>query len=505
MINNLYYGSDDVDIDCFRNASFKFDTDVLATFLRRIYNGFDTSKDVEPTMWREILRIINEATVDGLVKGNYDTNIDKTFLQKLAHSNEVFSAFKVHNMGVDMAKKMRTDDGKLKPFSEWKKDIKGIASHYCGAWLQTEYNTATLRAKFAAEWKQYEADADIMPNLRWMPTTSANPEEEHKEYWMKRLTLPVEHSFWNSHFPGDHWNCKCSLEQTDEQATLDLAKRIRKVEAQDGLKRNPGKTGEMFDESHPYIASLDKEEQRKVLAALEKQKRIDELAKTLPDNISREDRYAIAENRYNIEQILGVKQGKPMTIEEADKQSANPNYGKSKGFQINCSACTSCYTLREWGFNIVAGENTETSKIHEFSREKNTKLWYTLWRNPDGTPVSFESAKKWAAQKYYRETLSTKMYREFYEEKTKDPGTYIVSLAWSARSGHVTILKRFPNGGLVRIEPQRDNSKGSKNDWDDFDFMCKKSFHGRIHESRGILRVDDKLFDEGYLSMFEVP
>lgn len=252
MINNLYYGSDNADIDRFRNASFKFDTDVLATFLRRIYNGFDTSSDVEPTMWREILRIINEATVDGLVQGNYDTNIDKTFLEKLAHSNEVFSAFKVHNMGVDMAKKMRTEDGKLKPFSEWKKDIKSIASHYCGAWLQTEYNTATLRAKFAAEWKQYEADADIMPNLRWMPTTSANPEEEHKGYWMNRLTLPVGDKFWDKHHPGDHWNCKCSLEQTDEPANPDVLSHIPDVKAQKGLAANPGKTGEIFDRSHPY-------------------------------------------------------------------------------------------------------------------------------------------------------------------------------------------------------------------------------------------------------------
>lgn len=253
MINNLYYGSDNADIDRFRNASFKFDTDVLATFLRRIYNGFDTSNDVEPTMWREILRIINEATVDGLVQGNYDTNIDKTFLEKLAHSNEVFSAFKVHDMGVDMAKKMRTDEGKLKPFSEWKKDIKSIASHYCGAWLQTEYSTATLRAKFAAEWKQYEADADIMPNLRWMPTTSANPEEEHKEYWMNRLTLPVGDKFWDKHHPGDHWNCKCSLEQTDEPANPDVLSHIPDVKPQKGLAANPGKTGEMFDKEHPYF------------------------------------------------------------------------------------------------------------------------------------------------------------------------------------------------------------------------------------------------------------
>ena len=155
-------------------------------------------------------------------------------------------------MGVDMAKKMRTDEGKLKPFSEWKKDIKSIASQYCGAWQQTEYNTATLRAKFAAEWKQYEADADIMPNLRWMPTTSANPEEEHKVYWMNRLTLPVGDKFWDKHHPGDHWNCKCSLEQTDEPANPDVLSHIPDVKAQKGLAANPGKTGEMFDRKHPY-------------------------------------------------------------------------------------------------------------------------------------------------------------------------------------------------------------------------------------------------------------
>jgi hypothetical protein len=157
-------------------------------------------------------------------------------------------------MGVDMAKKMRTDEGKLKPFSEWKKDIKSIASHYCGAWLQTEYNTATLRAKFAAEWKQYEADVDIMPNLRWMPTTSANPEEEHKVYWMNRLTLSVGDKFWDKHHPGDHWNCKCSLEQTDEPANPDVLSHIPDVKPQKGLAANPGKTGEMFDQQHPYFA-----------------------------------------------------------------------------------------------------------------------------------------------------------------------------------------------------------------------------------------------------------
>ena len=69
---------------------------------------------------------------------------------------------------------------------------------------------------------------------------------------MNRLTLPVGDKFWDKHHPGDHWNCKCSLEQTDDPANPDVLSHIPDVKPQKGLAANPGKTGEMFDRSHPY-------------------------------------------------------------------------------------------------------------------------------------------------------------------------------------------------------------------------------------------------------------
>ena len=47
-----------------------------STFMRKIYKGFDTRHNIEPTMWREILRIINEATVDGLSQGKVPVHED---------------------------------------------------------------------------------------------------------------------------------------------------------------------------------------------------------------------------------------------------------------------------------------------------------------------------------------------------------------------------------------------------------------------------------------------
>lgn len=131
---------------------------MLQQYLRAIYNGFDTSRAVEPTMWREVLRVLNEATVSGLLQSSVPTHRD-SFLAALRHSNEVFAAFKVHSMSERMAARLLNPDGTLKPFRQWADDVKSISSHYVGAWLRTEYDTALIRAHNAADWQQFIRDA----------------------------------------------------------------------------------------------------------------------------------------------------------------------------------------------------------------------------------------------------------------------------------------------------------------------------------------------------------
>lgn len=205
-------------------------------------------------MWRELTKIMNDATAKGLSKGEFSIDHNRSFLDAVKHANEVFAAFKTHAMGKSMASKLLDDNGKLKPFDKWMKDISSISSHHVGSWLKTEYNTAVLRAHNAADWRSFIENKDIMPNLRWMPTTSPDAEAVHRGYWEKKLTLPVEHSFWNKHHPGDRWNCKCSLESTDDPASPDDVLDDLPIEpAQRGLENNPGKDGKMFNDTHPYF------------------------------------------------------------------------------------------------------------------------------------------------------------------------------------------------------------------------------------------------------------
>ena len=221
--------------------------------MHRVYDGFDTASSVETTMWQEVLRIINEATVEGLAEADVPPTHDQLFYQQLRHSNEVFSAFKVHTMGREMAAKLLDESGHLKPFAQWARDVSGITSHQVGEWLRTEYDTAVLRAHAAADWQEFERNKDVMPNLRWMPTTSPTPEGSHRKYWEAGLTLPVDDPFWNQHHPGDRWNCKCSLEATDDPVV-----RLPGMEPeppQRGLENNPGKDGHTFNDTHPYFPS----------------------------------------------------------------------------------------------------------------------------------------------------------------------------------------------------------------------------------------------------------
>ena len=228
--------------------------DLLGDFLHTIYEGFDTSDEIEPKMWRALQRTMNEAAAEGLARGEYQPRHNDRFLDAMRHGNEVFAAFKVHAMGKAMADKLCDANGNIKPFEQWSNDVRTIASHHTGAWLRTEYNTAVLRAHAAADWQEFVENRDIFPNLRWMPTTSPDAEASHRSYWEKKLTLPIEHPFWEKHHPQDRWNCKCMLEATDDPATpADVVEDMPAPQPQRGLDNNPGKDGHLINDTHPYF------------------------------------------------------------------------------------------------------------------------------------------------------------------------------------------------------------------------------------------------------------
>ena len=233
------------------SAGFEFSDEVLRRALLHIYSkDFHPATEIEANLFCEIWATMNKAAREGFGQSKA-ADPDEDFRAAILRNNAVFSAFKVHRMQNDMARLLLDSNGNLKPFEQWMKEVMPIASHQCGTWLRTEYDTAVLRAHLAADWRQFEREKDVLPNLRWMPSTSIHPGADHRVFW--NTVRPIDDPFWDEHRPGDRWNCKCGLSSTDDPATP-VPESDPKDKPQPGLENNPGKDGKLFSDKHPYIA-----------------------------------------------------------------------------------------------------------------------------------------------------------------------------------------------------------------------------------------------------------
>lgn len=96
--------------------------------------------------------------------------------------------------------------------------------------------------------------------------------------------------------------------------------------------------------------------------------------------------------------------------------------------------------------------------------------------------------------------MTEKRYREYFNECCKEKGVYILTIGWRGGGGHATILQRMKDGTLAYIEPQEyDEKKGAARSIDE---LCKSGATRPI-TTRGILRVDNKIFNTKFISIFD--
>lgn len=233
-------------------AGFVFDQTLLNAALERIYKGeINPQTEIEENLFEAFRQVLNEA-VDQAFPGITVSDLDYDFYEELRSNNDVFAAFKTHKMQNEIAAELLDGDGVLKSFSQWRKDVESIVDHHTEHYLRVEYDTAVIRAHHAAEWRQFEREREILPRLKWIPSTSVTPRESHMVFWNR--VFEMNDPILNIHRPGDEWGCKCGLSATDEPAT-DNSGVAGKGSAHDpGLGGNPGITGKIFSVDHPYIA-----------------------------------------------------------------------------------------------------------------------------------------------------------------------------------------------------------------------------------------------------------
>lgn len=188
---------------------------------------------ISPILYESYSENLRKA-VDQVFKRDSETGLS----DRLRANVSRFAAYKALNATREVQQKLGED------IDEAKRVIRTYNRYQA-----TEYNTTVSRSRTAKQFEQFN-DPDslrLFPNLRWLPSRSVNPREQHTIFY--NLVWAKDDDFWNENTPGSLWNCKCDWEETNDPVTQGNPKGNKSAK---GLCGNPAKTGEVFTEDHPY-------------------------------------------------------------------------------------------------------------------------------------------------------------------------------------------------------------------------------------------------------------
>ncbi len=234
-----------------------FDDAVFENAANVVYEngGFDLSliqDSAARAVIAETFRVLDTAIDSGLPH-----EVPATLRYALENNAFIFSGFKAFHALREVGLSMITEKGEIKPFNDFLEDVRKINATYNHNYLYAEYNHALGASQMAAKWHEFEQDGDRY-NLQYRTAGDDRVREEHS--LLHGTTLPPSDPFWDSYFPPNGWNCRCTTVQVRKNkyptSDPDLAMK-RGENCTDGLKRaifryNPGKTMDLFPPKHPY-------------------------------------------------------------------------------------------------------------------------------------------------------------------------------------------------------------------------------------------------------------
>lgn len=256
-IDMLYYDGEEMPEAA---VSFPLLQKVRERILKRFRSEeFNYRKDIDPDLFGHTFETLDKGLRDTFGTPAWGTP-DRDFLEYASKNLAVFSGFKTLQQQKELHNLLFDKNGNMKSFDQFRKDTAKVLDKYNQNWLRTEYNTLVARARFASDWKKFERDKDLYPNLKWLPSSSIDKRDGHKLFYNR--VWPIDDPFWNTNYPGNLWNCKCGIKSTSEGAAP--AKRHNHSKPSPGLDENPGKTGVMFSKEHPYIKNATKRDRKVV-------------------------------------------------------------------------------------------------------------------------------------------------------------------------------------------------------------------------------------------------
>lgn len=205
-----------------------------------------------------------EAFSEAIDFGVKDNVIPPAMKMYLKNNTFIFSGFKTHQQLDRVSRLLHDDDGHVKPFNRFLKDVHSIDRKYNRTYLQAEYNFAVASAQAAGKWHEFAEYADRY-YLQYRTAKDERVREEHAI--LDGITLPMDDPFWDEYYVPLGWNCRCQVVQVSKKRyepsnpseALARGRAATYKPNADGVNKaaifrfNPGKEQRIFPKKHPYF------------------------------------------------------------------------------------------------------------------------------------------------------------------------------------------------------------------------------------------------------------
>lgn len=194
----------------------------------------------------------------GILDGSFEkVEMSDLMRERLTRSDYIFSGMKAFHEMNEAFPSLLDENGERKPFEKFLNDVRKLDETYNAHYLHAEYNFVHASAQMAAKWEEFEEDGDRY-YLQYRTQHDDKVRPEHAA--LDRVTLPMSDPFWESYYPPNGWNCRCTVaqvlkwkyEKTDPQEAMNRGREALDGEKYNIFKFNSGKQGKAMPDYNPY-------------------------------------------------------------------------------------------------------------------------------------------------------------------------------------------------------------------------------------------------------------
>lgn len=227
--------------------------------MRALYDQKDASLNISILTTTEAQSFI-EAHAHTLDSSFSQVPMSEGMRRRLQRSDYIFSGIKTFHELNEAFPSLIDENGNRKPFERFLNDVQAIDATYNQNYLRAEYNHAQASAEMAAKWEQFQQDGDRY-NLQYRTAGDDKVRPEHAA--LDRVTLPIDDPFWDTYYPPNGWNCRCTVVQvrkskyptTPHDEAMSLGERATGTDKKGIFHFNAGKEQKTFPDYNPYTIS----------------------------------------------------------------------------------------------------------------------------------------------------------------------------------------------------------------------------------------------------------